>query len=440
MKKFLLLSFLLLMGLSLQAQSIDSLKLNTYFQKLDSTNRHMISAAVWKDKKVIYTNQTGFSDVENKIKATKDTKYRIGSISKTFTATLILKAIEEGKINLNTKLKDYYPQIANASIISIDDMLSHKSGLFNFTSDSLYLTYYQTPTSKKEILKILSQYKPLFKPESKHSYSNTNYLLLSYVLEDLYHKPYKQILYEKIIKPLGLTHTYFGGKINPSQNEAFSYIQTGKEWVKLPETDTSIPMGAGGIVSTPSDLLLFADALFNQKLLKKESLKLMLSGDSTTYKKGLFVMPFNFKKGFGHTGGIDGFTSVFVYFPKDKIGAAITSNGSNMNNNEILILLLKAAFNEDFKIPDFKTYPITKEELNKYIGVYSTKKLPLKISISTEGNSLKAQATGQSAFILEAKTKTLFVFTPAGIELEFIPEKNQMILKQAGQKFILTKE
>ena len=259
-------------------------------------------------------------------------------------------------------------------------------------------------------------------------------------MEDIYHKPYSKILEEQIIKPLGLKNTYYGKKINPSDNEAFSYIKKGNKWEKMPETDLSIPVGAGGIVSTPSDLMIFADALFSGKVVKEKSLKQMIDGKSA-YRKGLFLMPFGAKKGFGHTGGIDGFASVFVYFPKDKVGAAITSNGVNLeNNNDILIFLLKTAFNMPVEVPDFKIITVPKEVLEKYVGTYASADLPLKISIRLEENKLVAQATGQSSFVLTPKDEKNFVFGPAGIHLEFIPRNNQMILKQAGQKFIFTKE
>jgi len=439
MKKILFLFLSVLMSFSLQAQSIDSLKLNQYFKKLDSTNKHMISAAIWKGDKIVYSNQTGFADVENNKKATADTKYRIGSISKSFTATMIMKAIEEGKLNLDTKLNHFFPQIKNSSQININHLLTHQSGLYNFTNDSLYTTYYTTPKSQEEMLELTAKYSPVFKPGEKHEYSNTNYLLLSYILEKIYNKPYKRLLEEKITLPLHLKNTFFGGAIHSDKKEAYSYIKNGEKWEKTPETDPSIPMGAGAIVSTPQDLLAFANALFNKKIISAKSLDVMINGQSV-YKKGFFLMPFGIKKGFGHTGGIDGFTSVFVYFPHDNIGAAITSNGSNMNNNEILVLLLKAAYNMSFEVPDFKSFKVDRKDLKKYVGTYSAKNFPLKIIISLEGDALKAQATGQSSFLLEAKNKTNFVFSPAGIQIEFTPDKNQLTLKQAGKKFILTKE
>ncbi len=158
------------------------------------------------------------------------------------------------------------------------------------------------------------------------------------------------------------------------------------------------------------------------------------------YGYGLFQMPLGDKKAFGHTGGIDGFTSNYGYFPAQKVGFALTSNGSNFNNNDIAIAVLSTAFNQPFDIPTFKIYELKPEDLNQYLGVYSSKEMPLKITITKDDKTLMAQATGQSAFPLNATEKNIFKFEPAGIVLEFTPTEQKMILKQGGQVYNYTKE
>jgi CubicO group peptidase (beta-lactamase class C family) len=114
-----------------------------------------------------------------------------------------------------------------------------------------------------------------------------------------------------------------------------------EKWNAEAETDISIPIGAGGIVSTPTDLTKFSDALFGGKLLKTESLEIMKT-IKDQYGIGLFQIPFFDKKGYGHTGGIDGFTSVFIHFSDENISYALISNGTNFNNNDISIAVLSA--------------------------------------------------------------------------------------------------
>lgn len=420
------------------SQDINSKKLDEYLLNLESNNKFMGSIALLKDGEVIYTKQVGYSDIETRKKPDKNTKYRIGSISKTFTATMVFKAIEDNKLSLNLTLDDFFPSIINANKITINNLLNHRSGIHNFTNDESYLKYNTQYKSKNEMVDIITKAGSDFEPNTKVEYSNSNYVLLSYILETVYKKPYPELLTEIIVKPLNLKNTTYGNKINLDKNECNSYHYLG-EWTKQTETDLSIPLGAGGIIATPSDLVLFSESLFNFKIISEVSVnKMKLTQDG--YGMGLFPMPFYNKKSFGHTGGIDGFSSLFGYFSNEKCAFALTSNGSNYQNNNIAIAALSCLFNKPYDIPSFKTLELTTEELNKYLGVYSSDEFPLKITISKSENILLAQATGQSEFSLDASEKNIFKYDAAGIILEFNPVQNQMTLKQGGGKFILNKE
>lgn len=420
------------------SQTLDTLKLNDYFKSLETKNKFLGSVALMKNGEIVYTNQIGYADFDTKQKPNLNTKYRIGSISKTFTAVLIFKAIEEGKLSLDETLQNYFPTIKNSNLITISNLLNHRSGIHNFTAEKEYLSYNSNPKNEKEILSIISKFESDFKPNSKSEYSNSNYVLLSYILQKTYNKTYSEILKEKIVSKINLKNTFFGSKIHSENNEANSY-RFNEKWEKQTETDMSIPLGAGGIVSTPTDLLQFAEALFNYKIISKKSVSRMKIIEDK-YGMGLFKIPFYNKTSFGHTGGIDGFSSVFGYFPKEKYAFALTSNGSNYNNNKISIVLLSALFNKPFKIPTFKKYELKTEDLDTYLGTYSSSGFPLKIKITKSDNNLIAQATGQPSFVLEPTEKNKFKFEQAGIVLEFDSKKNEMTLKQGGGIFILMKE
>lgn len=420
------------------SQNIDKTKLDAYFQALNTSNKFMGSVAVSQNGTLIYTNSIGFTDIETKTKANENSKYRIGSISKTFTAVLVLKAVEEGKLNLNQTINKYFLSIKNAEKITIGQLLYHRSGIYNFTNKEDYLKWNTQPKTEAELVEIIARAGSSFEPDSKAEYSNSNFVLLSYILEKTYKKPYSEILKEKIIQSLKLSNTYFGGKTNTKNQESYSYKFSGN-WNKETETDMSIPLGAGGIVSTPTDLTKFSDALFNGKLISVKSLEQMKTLKNN-YGMGLIPIPFYDQTGLGHTGGIDGFSSVFSYFQKDKISFALTSNGSNYNNNEIAIAVLSSVYGKPFEIPEFKTFALSSEDLDKYLGVYSSQQLPLKITISKDQKTLIAQATGQPSFPLDATEKDKFKFSQAGIILEFTPAENKMILKQGGGEFTFIKE
>ncbi|MEX2483162.1 MAG: serine hydrolase domain-containing protein [Brumimicrobium sp.] len=439
MKRALILS--LIVGLISQisfTQEIDKTKLDRYFDTLEANNKFMGSVAVSKGGKIIYTKSVGFADVENNIRATENTKYRIGSISKTFTSVLIFKGVEAGIIDLDQTIDKYFSEIKNADSITISHLLYHRSGIHNFTNDEAYLKWNMEAKSEQEMIEIITKAGSDFTPDSKAEYSNSNFVLLTYILEKSFEKSYGDLIEEYIAKPIELTNTYLGDKIDTENNESKSYRYLGK-WNLESETDMSIPLGAGGIVSTPSDLVKFSDALFEGELLKKKSLKQMKTLNEN-FGIGLFQIPFNNKIGYGHTGGIDGFTSIFSNFSDENISYALISNGANYNNNDISIAVLSATFNQPFEIPEFKTYELTTEDLDKYLGVYSSAEIPLKITVTKDKNTLIAQATGQSSFPLEATEKDIFKFNQAGVTLEFNPAKNTMILKQAGGKYNFTKD
>jgi D-alanyl-D-alanine carboxypeptidase len=421
------------------AQSnFDKTKLDNYFNALEQNNKFMGSVAVSKNGEIIYTKSIGFADIENNLKATENSKYRIGSITKSFTTVLVLKAIEQNNLDLNQSIDKWFPTIKNAKQITVKHLLSHRSGIHNFTNDKDYLTYNTQPKTEKEMVEIIAKGGSDFQPDSKAEYSNSNFVLLTYILEKTFNKSYSELLQEYIIKPIDLPSTYVFEKINTSNNECKSYKFV-SSWKEEIETNYTIPLGAGAITSTPSDLVKFADALFDGKLLKPESLEIMKTLKDG-YGIGLFQIPFYNSIGYGHTGGIDGFSSVYSYFPDDKISYALISNGANMNNNDISIVVLSAVYDKPYEIPTFTTFNLISEELDKYLGVYSSKQIALKITITKDGNTLIAQGTGQPALPLEATDKDKFKFDQAGAKFEFNPTDNKMILLQGGGKIEFTKE
>ena len=288
------------------------------------------------------------------------------------------------------------------------------------------------------MVEIISKGGSDFEPGTKAEYSNSNFVLLSYMLQDIYKKNYAELLNEQIIRPIGLKNTYYGKKINIKDDECDSYSFKGN-WIKEQETDMSIPMGAGAIVSTPIDLTKFADALFSGKLVSPRDLEEMETLKDN-YGMGLFKVPFYDRFGYGHNGGIDGFTSVMYHLADDNVSMAMTSNGTNFVNNQISIALLSAVYDKPYEIPTFKIFEVTSADLDKYVGVYSSKQIPLKITITKQDKTLIGQATGQPSFALEATAKDEFKFDQAGLVLEFSPTDKTMILKQGGAIINFSKE
>ena len=420
------------------SQAFDKTKLDTYFQVLEKNNKFMGSVALSKNGELIYSKSIGYADLEHKIKATEKTKYRIGSITKSFTSVLIFKAIEKKKLDINETIDTWFPTIANSNKITIKHLLTHRSGIHNFTNNANYLQWNTQSKTEKEMIEIIQKGGSDFQPNSRAMYSNSNFVLLTFILEKTFNMSYAELVQTHIVKPLRLSNTYVFGKINPKNNESESYHYFGS-WKKEAETDFSVPLGAGAITSTPTDLIKFANALFEGQLLTPESLKIMKT-IKEGYGSGLFQVPFYSKIGFGHTGGIDGFRSVYSYFEDDKISYALTSNGTNMNNNDISIAVLSAVFNKPYQIPVYTNYALTSEDLDKYLGVYATKQMPLKITVTKNKNTLIIQATGQQAFVVEATEKDKFSLDQVGAKFNFNPIEKTLVLLQGGGEIKFTKE
>ena len=314
-------------------------------------------------------------------------------------------------------------------------------------NDKEYLQYMTSKKSKEEMIKLIADLKPDFRPNKKFAYSNSNYVLLGYIIEEITHATYHHELKKRITSKLNLANTYYGKKIDTNVNEAFSYKFLENKWDLQPETDMSIPHGAGAIVSTPNDLTVLITTLFNNKLISENSLNQMKE-IKEGYGKGLIRFPFGNKIAYGHNGGIDGFVSNLAYFPSENVVLSVTANGMNCNFNDILIGILSIYFNIPFEIPDFeaKEIELDKEELKNYEGEFSSKLLPLTITLKVKGDQLYGQATGQSAFPLTPFSKTEFRFEQAGIIIEFAKDNkgkiqyDSFILNQGGGKFPYEKQ
>lgn len=387
----------------------------------------MGNVAIMQNGKNVYLNSFGVRDIELRDGVNKQTLYRIGSISKTFTATMIMQLIEEEKLSLDTKLSDFFPAILNSDKISVENLLTHQSGIANITETPEFLSYMYEPKTRDELLEIIGNLKSNFNPGEKSEYSNTNFILLTFIAEEIEKKSFEDIFDTRLVKKLKLKRTRFGGKIRPKNNETYSYFPNNGQWQKASESDMSIPLGAGAVVSTPGELNEFFNALFEGKLIDDYPLYEMTKtrGD---FGLGIFSFPYKDKINFGHNGAIDGFSSMSFYFPNENTGFSIILNGSKININNIFITMMNIYFGYDSDLQLFK--PLDNPET--YTGIYTNPHFPLEIEIFSENNFLYAQATGQSSFMLSKEKENFFSFEPADLTIEFFPEEKRLKLTQMG--------
>ena len=395
----------------------------------------MGSIVVQQDGKTIYQRSLGWADVENQIPATAETQYRIGSISKTFTAVLVLKAAADGRLSLNDPIAKYFPdaQIPNAEQITIDQLLKHRSGLVDIVNDKPYeyLTYFTTPQTRQQILERVAAAGTNFEPGSEYRYCNTGYNLLGYILEDVWGKPFAEIVSEQIVNPLDLRHTRYSETINPQRGDARSYSLL-DGWQVQPETDASVAIGAGAMASTPADLAKFGKALFDG--IFGDNLREQMKELNEGIGRGLFPFSHYGHSGYGHSGAIDGFRSQFEVF--DNLTIAICSNGTDIDLNKITLAILDAVDGKDIEMPDFSKYiELSAEQLAQYTGVFRCEALGMEVTVTVAGNRLCAQAAGQQSFPLDALSADQFENASVGVVITVAPDRKKIILKRMGQEF-----
>lgn len=356
-KKFLTVHLFLLVSIHSFSQELDTSTLDDYFETLERRSEAMGSLTIAKNGIIIYTKAIGHRYQEGKIKipATTATNYRIWSITKLYTATMIMQLVEEGKLTLDTNLDRFFPGIPNSERIAIKDMLNHKSGIHDFIqndSSEDWDTNITETLTQKFMVEHIAQYEPDFPPNTGFRYSNSNYLLLGYIIETLDGNPYETSLQNRISSKLGLKSTFFGvGALDSIENKAFSYARE-KQWKPVDEGEFSglIPAGAGGIVSTTKDMSLFIQGLYSGRLVSKESLNAMMPRDEFY---GLGIMQTTFqddKKGYGHTGGFIATESSLFYYPEDGVSIAYATNGIVIRKEEILENVLKIYHGQPFGI------------------------------------------------------------------------------------------
>lgn len=311
----------------------------------------MGSVAVMSGDQVVFEEAYGIIS-ENGISATSKSIYRTGSITKSYTATMILQLMERGEMSLNTTLITYFPDMPNADQITIEQMLRHQSGLVNFTNSRDYLEYSTTTKSREDMLELFEAIGTSFEPGKKTEYSNTAYVLLGYIIEEVTGVSYANALREMVTEPLGLTSTYFGSGIDSEKNEADSFVYHQGNWLPALITNLYITHGAGAIVSTAEEVARFYQGLFSGELLSDESLEQMITFEGR-YGLGLIRYPFDEKMLIGYNGRIDGNQSVVVHFPERDLTFSVMGNGINYGFNQIMIGLLRISFGNDYEMPTF---------------------------------------------------------------------------------------
>lgn len=297
------------------------------------------SALVADDGKLIFSDGFGMANMEHDIPNRPDTKHRLGSITKQFTAALILQLVEEGKLKLNKPIVTYLPDYTGpaADVVTIHHLLTHSSGIPSYTSfPGFFEEKSRDPASPKEFVKTFADSTLQFTPGEKIAYNNSGYFLLGHIIEEVTGKSYEQVLQQKILDPLNMKDTGYDHHETILKNRAAGYEKNGSGYVNAPYLDMSLPYAAGSLYSTVEDLYKWDRALYEDEILSEESKKLMFTpqipdGDAH-YGYGWVVGNMDVGKSIdsvpivAHGGGINGFNSLIVRFPEDEDLVVLLNN------------------------------------------------------------------------------------------------------------------
>ena len=405
----------------------------------------MGSVLVARDGKVILSKGYGSANLEWEVPNSPSAKFRLGSITKQFTAACILLLEERGKLKVEDPVKKYMPDAPAAwDKVTIFHLLTHTSGIPSFTGFPDYHSTEATPTTPEQLVARFRD-KPLeFQPGEKWNYSNSGYVLLGYLIEKISQQSYSQFVQENIFNPLGMKDSGYDSNTAVILHRASGYSPGDKGISNAGYIDMSIPLSAGGLYSTTEDLLRWEQGLMGGKLLSAASLQKMTTPFKSDYAFGLAVHTANGHKVIEHNGGIEGFNTALAYYPEDKLTVVVLANLNGGAPESIASNLAALARGEKVVLPsERKEIAVSPAILEKYVGTYEL--MPnFDIVVTLEGSQLMSQATGQSKFPLFAESETKFFLKVVDAEVEFFKndkgDETHLILHQGGHDVKGTKK
>ncbi|MEP3372037.1 MAG: serine hydrolase [Maribacter dokdonensis] len=343
-----------------KSDDIDAL-LNQYL----SYGKFNGSALVAKDGEVILKKGYGMANMEWDISNSPNTKHRLGSITKQFTAMLILQLAADGKLDLQAPITTYLPEYPKTTgdQITTHHLLTHTAGIPNYTSfPKFFEEDSRDPYSPEEFTKKFQDMELEFTPGKRFNYSNSGYFLLGLLVEKLSGKTYEEMLTEHIFSPLGMKDSGFDHHSNILKNRATGYEKNGSEFINAPYLDMSIPYAAGSLYSTVEDLYLWDQALYTNKLLPQKYMDMYFKPYIPAF--GSFHYAYGWMTGnealgnttdsiavISHGGGINGFNTQISRSPSDRSLIVLLNNTGGAPLDQITQAILGIINDKSYDLP-----------------------------------------------------------------------------------------
>lgn len=406
------------------------------------------SVVVAQKGEILLSKGYSLANREHNIPNTLQTVFRIGSMTKPFTAVAIMQLAEGGWLSVDDPLSKHLPDFPNGDRITLAHLLSNTSGI----PDYIILPEYQ-PIFKRHItpetLTALFRDKPLqFEPGTAFGYSNSGWVLLGMVAEKITGLPYGELIREQIFKPSGMSHSGYEWEQPLIQHRASGYIDTGAGMVNAEFYDETTMHAAGGLYSTVEDLYRWSQALASGVLLHPDTLKRMAVPVKAQYGHGWELYSLHGHQAVAHSGGLPGYVSNFVRFPDDDTVVIILSNLGSAAVPQMTEALAAILFDAPYQLPTAHTYiQVDPAVLADYVGDYSVTYFGRTsiLKFRLEGDKLVMNVMGLPQATLSAISDTTFYARSKGdIEMTFLRDAdgcvNRIDMNWAGHQQTATRQ
>ena len=384
------------------------------------------SILVARDGKPVVSKGYGMANIELNVPNSPDTVFRLGSVTKQFTAMAIMMLAEKGKLNVNDAACKYLADCPAAwQAFTIKNLLTHTAGVPNYTDFPTFAKTTVSPMTTAEMIALLRD-KPLeFVPGEKFAYSNSGYYLLGVIIERVSGKTYADFLQENIFTPLGMKQTGYDVSARIIKNRAAGYVRQGGEFVNASYMDMTIPYSAGALYSTTGDLLLWDQALYTEKLVSRKTLDEIFTPVKSNYGYGWNIGKQFEHREISHGGGIYGFATEISRFPDDKLTVVVLSNVQGAPAGKVANDLAAIVFGAKYEIPkERKEIVVDQKILETYVGDYQLAAPKIILRFSLENGRLFGLLSGQTRFALSAESETVFFSKDAPVQITFIKDAN----------------
>jgi CubicO group peptidase (beta-lactamase class C family) len=415
----------------------DPARMEQVIRSFVTAKQFMGSVLVARGDDVLLDKGYGFADLEWDIPNTPTTKFRLGSVTKQFTAASILLLEERRKLSVNDTVKKYMRDAPPAwDKITIFNLLTQTSGIPNFTSFPDYASLEPFAATPEQLVTRFRD-KPLdFQSGEKWSYSNSGYVLLGYLIEKISGESYAKFVQENIFTPLGMKDSGYDSNSAIVAHRAKGYQMGPEGPVHAGYLDMSILLSAGGLYSTTEDLLRWVQGLFGGKLLSAASLEKMTTPYKDDYAFGLLVHTAGGQKVVEHTGGLEGFNTIVRYFPEDKLTVIVLSNFNGPPTDIAGKLSILAHGANVTLISERKEVRVDPKLFDGFVGRYELAP-SVVMTVTSDGDRLMTQINGQPKLEILAEGEHDYFAKAVDAQITFVTDAQgraiELILHQNGR-------